>query len=180
MPARGKLDAINSAFTHPTHTPCRRAHFSPSAARFHGRILARIEAATVRSSFRRTSRIERAKRCAQRRKAASEPTGHGAVRRKGDRASRPWRHDRKSSLFKARRWRRGLPKTDNRLPYSQVSKEFPGKVETSTPYVIGKVVSRLETDSRWALARSVRALVAERDALREKWQSTEQLNSANG
>jgi hypothetical protein len=49
-----------------------------------------------------------------------------------------------------------------------VSKEFPGKVDTSTPYVIGKVVSRLEMDSRWALARSVRALVAERDALKEK------------
>ena len=31
-----------------------------------------------------------------------------------------------------------------------------------------KVVSRLEMDSRWALARSVRALVAERDALKEK------------
>jgi hypothetical protein len=33
---------------------------------------------------------------------------------------------------------------------------------------IGKIVSRLEMDSRWALARSVRALVAERDALKEK------------
>jgi hypothetical protein len=37
-----------------------------------------------------------------------------------------------------------------------------------TPYVIGKIVSRLEMDSRWALARSVRALVAERDRLKEK------------
>src|ERR1700747_1617536 len=35
-------------------------------------------------------------------------------------------------------------------------KEFPGKIDTSTPYIIGKVVSRLEMDSRWALARSVR------------------------
>jgi hypothetical protein len=34
-------------------------------------------------------------------------------------------------------------------------------------YVIGKIVSRLEMDSRWSLARSVRALVAERDALKE-------------
>ena len=47
----------------------------------------------------------------------------------------------------------------NRLPHPQVSKEFPGRIDTSTPYVIGKVVSRLEMDSRWALARSVRALV---------------------
>ena len=40
------------------------------------------------------------------------------------------------------------------------------QADTTTPYVIGKVVSRLEMDSRWALARSVRALlVAERDAL---------------
>jgi hypothetical protein len=46
--------------------------------------------------------------------------------------------------------------------------EFPGKIDTSTPYVIGKVVSRLEMDSRWALARSVRALAVERDALKEK------------
>ena len=55
----------------------------------------------------------------------------------------------------------------DRLPYPHISKEFPGKVDTSTPYVIGKIVSRLEMDSRWALARSVRALVAERDALKE-------------
>jgi hypothetical protein len=49
---------------------------------------------------------------------------------------------------------------------------FAGTVEKqevrSTPYVIGKVASRLEMDSRGALARSVRALVAERDALKEK------------
>jgi hypothetical protein len=63
---------------------------------------------------------------------------------------------------------RGYRRKTDRLPYPQVSKEFPGKLDTSTPYVIGKVVSRLEMDSRWALARSVRALVAERDALREK------------
>jgi hypothetical protein len=42
------------------------------------------------------------------------------------------------------------------------------EVDTSTPYVIGKIVSRLEMDSRWALARSVRALVADRDMLRKK------------
>ena len=42
-------------------------------------------------------------------------------------------------------------------------KEFPGKIDTSTPYVIAKVVSRLEMDSHWAQARSVRALVAERE-----------------
>ncbi len=34
--------------------------------------------------------------------------------------------------------------------------------------VIGKNVSRLEMDSRWALARSVPALSAERDALKAK------------
>ena len=61
----------------------------------------------------------------------------------------------------------------NRLPYPHISNEFPGKIDTSTqPYVIGKIVSRLEMDSRWALARSVRALVAERDALKEKIEST--------
>jgi hypothetical protein len=46
------------------------------------------------------------------------------------------------------------------------------------PYVIGKVVSRLEMDSRWALARPVRALVAERDALRVKLDGN--FNSATG
>ena len=59
-------------------------------------------------------------------------------------------------------------RTADGLPYSHISKQFPGKIDTITPYVIGKVVSRLEMDSRWALARSVRALVAERDALRGK------------
>ena len=63
---------------------------------------------------------------------------------------------------------RGYQRKTNRLPYPHISREFPGKIDTSTPYVIGKVVSRLEMDSRWMLARSVRALVAERDALRER------------
>jgi hypothetical protein len=63
---------------------------------------------------------------------------------------------------------RGYQRKTNRLPYPHISKEFPGKVETSTPYVIGKLKLRLEMDSRWALGRSVRALVAERDALKEK------------
>jgi hypothetical protein len=35
-----------------------------------------------------------------------------------------------------------------RLPCPHISKEFPGKIDTTTPYVIGKVVSRLEMDSR--------------------------------
>ena len=65
---------------------------------------------------------------------------------------------------------RGFQRKTNKLPHPQVSNEFPGKIETSTPYIIGKVVSRLEMDSRWALARSVRALAAERDALQEKLQ----------
>ena len=34
--------------------------------------------------------------------------------------------------------------------------------------MIGKIVSRLEIDSRWALALYVRALVDERDELKEK------------
>jgi hypothetical protein len=63
---------------------------------------------------------------------------------------------------------RGYRRKTNKLPHPHVSKEFPGKIDTSTPYIIGKVVSRLEMDSRWALARSVRALVAERDVLKEK------------
>jgi hypothetical protein len=63
---------------------------------------------------------------------------------------------------------RGYRRKTDRLPYPHISKEFPGKIDTSTSYVIGKVVSRLEMDSRWALARSVRALVAERDVLKEK------------
>jgi hypothetical protein len=63
---------------------------------------------------------------------------------------------------------RGYQRKTNRLPHPPISKQFPGKIETSTPYIVGKVVSRLEMDSRWALARSVRALVAERDALKGK------------
>jgi hypothetical protein len=63
-------------------------------------------------------------------------------------------------------------------PYPNISKQFPGKIDTTTPYIINKVVSRLEMDSRWALARSVRALVAERDALNEKLDGIEPLNSA--
>jgi hypothetical protein len=63
---------------------------------------------------------------------------------------------------------RGYQRKTDRLPYPNISKEFPGKVDTTTHYVIDKIVSRLEMDSRWALARSVRALVAERDALNEK------------
>ena len=67
---------------------------------------------------------------------------------------------------------RGYQRKTNRLPYPHITEEFPGKIDTSTPYVVGKIVSRLEMDSRWALARSVRALVAERDALKEKIEST--------
>ena len=73
---------------------------------------------------------------------------------------------------------RGYQRKTDRLPHPHISKEFPGKVDTSMPYVIGKVVSRLEADSRWALARSVRALVAERDALKEKLDGIEPLASA--
>ena len=62
-------------------------------------------------------------------------------------------------------------------PYPNISKQFPGKIGTSTPYVIGKIVSRLEMDSRWALARSLRALVAERDALKESSKAVQVGNS---
>jgi hypothetical protein len=73
---------------------------------------------------------------------------------------------------------RGYRRQTNKLPHPHVSKQFPGKVDTSTPYVVGKIVSRLEMDSRWALARSVRALVAERDALKEKLEGN--FHSATG
>jgi hypothetical protein len=63
---------------------------------------------------------------------------------------------------------RGYQRKIDRLPYPHISEQFPGKIDTSTPYVVGKIVSRLEMDSRWALARSVRALVAERDSLKDK------------
>ena len=62
---------------------------------------------------------------------------------------------------------RGYKRRTNKLPLASVSAEFPGPICTDTKYVIEKVVARLEADSRWALARSVRALVAERDALKE-------------
>ena len=38
---------------------------------------------------------------------------------------------------------RGYQRKTNKLPHPRVSQEFPGKIDTSTPYVIGKVVSRL-------------------------------------
>jgi hypothetical protein len=66
---------------------------------------------------------------------------------------------------------RGVQRKTNKLPHPQVSREFPGKVETCTSFVIGKIVSRLEMDSRWALARSVSGLVAERDAWKERLES---------
>ena len=62
---------------------------------------------------------------------------------------------------------RGYQRKTDRLPYPHISEEFPGKIDTTTPYVMGKIVSRLEMDSRWALARAVRALVAERDVLKK-------------
>jgi len=41
---------------------------------------------------------------------------------------------------------------------------------------LGKIDSRLEMDSRWALARSVSALVAERDALKENLKAMSRSN----
>jgi hypothetical protein len=62
---------------------------------------------------------------------------------------------------------RGYERKSGKLPHA-ISEDHPGKVDTSTPYVMTKVVGRLEMDSRWTLARSVRALLAERDRLREQ------------
>src|SRR4029077_447155 len=36
---------------------------------------------------------------------------------------------------------RGYRRKTDQLPYPHISKHFPGKIDTSTPYVIGKVVS---------------------------------------
>ena len=41
---------------------------------------------------------------------------------------------------------RGYQRKTNRLPHPHISNEFPGKIRHSTPYIIGKVVSRLEMD----------------------------------
>jgi hypothetical protein len=62
---------------------------------------------------------------------------------------------------------RGYERRSGKLPV-QVAQDHPGKVDTSTPYVMSHVIGRLEADSRWAPSRSVRALLAERDALREQ------------
>ena len=67
---------------------------------------------------------------------------------------------------------RGYQEKTNRLPYPHISKQFPGKVETTTPYVIGKIVPAWRMERWWALARSVRALVAECDALKEKFENS--------
>ena len=62
---------------------------------------------------------------------------------------------------------RGYERQSNKLPV-QVTPDHPGKCQTDTPYILSHVVGRLEMDSRWALSRSVRALLAERDLLREQ------------
>jgi hypothetical protein len=62
---------------------------------------------------------------------------------------------------------RGYERQSGKLPV-QVAQDHPGKIDTSSAYVMSHVVARLEQDSRWALARSVRSLVAERDLLREQ------------
>jgi hypothetical protein len=67
---------------------------------------------------------------------------------------------------------RGYRRQTDHLPDPHTAEQSPGEGDTSTPHVLGKVVSQLEMDSRWALARSVRALVAERDALKDKLDGT--------
>jgi hypothetical protein len=59
---------------------------------------------------------------------------------------------------------RGYERQSGKLPV-QVSQDHPGKIDTSSAYVMSHVVGRLEADSRWALSRAVRALVVERDNL---------------
>jgi hypothetical protein len=61
----------------------------------------------------------------------------------------------------------GYERQSNKLPV-QVTPDHPGKCQTDTPYILSHVVGRLEMDSRWALSRSVRALLAERDLLCEQ------------
>jgi hypothetical protein len=63
---------------------------------------------------------------------------------------------------------RGYRRKTNKPPFPNVPKEFPGRIDTSTRYILEKVCTRLQADSRWALSRSVEALVAERDDLKEK------------
>ena len=61
---------------------------------------------------------------------------------------------------------RGFRRKSDRLPYPNTPGVSRGeKINTSTAYIMSHVVGRLEADSRWALARSVRSLVAERDLL---------------
>jgi hypothetical protein len=60
---------------------------------------------------------------------------------------------------------RGYERQSGKLPV-QVAQDHPGRYQTDTPYILRAVVGRLEADSRWALSRSVRALVAERDQLK--------------
>jgi hypothetical protein len=62
---------------------------------------------------------------------------------------------------------RGFERKTNKLPV-QVTPDRSGKCQTDTPYIFTHVIARLEQDSRFALGRSIRALVAERDALREQ------------
>ena len=82
---------------------------------------------------------------------------------------------RLTRLMRAHGWeptRIGGGATKQARGYRRKTEQSPGEGDTSTPHVLGKVVSQLEMDSRWALARSVRALVAERDALRGKARSS--------
>jgi hypothetical protein len=62
---------------------------------------------------------------------------------------------------------RGYRRRSNKTPV-QVPQDHSGKCDTSTRYILEKVCTRLQADSRWALSRSVEALVAERDELKEK------------
>jgi len=75
-----------------------------------------------------------------------------------------WRASKRRLLGRVR-----SGKPPGKLPNRCASKKaFSNKDDTSTPDIMAKVVSRLEMDSRWALARSVSGLVAERDGLKEK------------
>jgi hypothetical protein len=63
---------------------------------------------------------------------------------------------------------RGYKRRTNKPPFQNVSQDHSGKIDTSTRYILEKVCTRLQADSRWALSRSVESLVAERDELKEK------------
>jgi hypothetical protein len=60
--------------------------------------------------------------------------------------------------------RRGYQRKTNRLPRPHISKEFPGKIDTSTPYVSGRSfrVWRWTAGGRWRVRSALLLLSAMR------------------